>query len=106
MTLQELVNLIVIPLSLLIASLWLTRLFVKRDQRQDEKDKQIKELLMQKDVAQEKATDEWRAGITDTLCKVKNKVELISGNLHDKVDYSHCNDRMDVLDERIRGIGR
>ena len=106
MTPQELINLLVIPLSLFLASLWITRLFNKRDTKEERTATQIKELLDKADKEKELTIKERWDEFRKVQCEIKAKVNKIADEMHDKVPYEHCNDRMDVLDERIRGIGR
>ena len=106
MTPQELINLIVIPLSLFLASLWVTRLFNKRDVEQDKASLQIKELVEKADKEKEATIKNRWDSFSKVQCDIKTKVDKISDDMHDKVPYEHCNERMNCLDERMREIGR
>jgi|GEM_PF-6972718 len=106
MTAQELINLIVIPLSLFLASLWITRLFEKRDTKEEKAAEQVKELLEKAAKEKDAITNERWARFSQVQCDIKTKVDKIVDDMHDKVPFDHCNDRMDLLDERIRAIKR
>jgi signal transduction histidine kinase len=91
-----------VPLGLLLLGMWINRQFKTRD----EKDLEIKNLLNKKDDEKEKAIIEWKSSVTQTLCDIKTKVEILGGALYDKVTWEHCSDRMDKLDERLREVER
>lgn len=99
-------TLFLIPLCLFLMSLWITRLFNKRDQKQEQSAELIKELLAQADKQKEITIKERWDRFSKTQCEIKTKVDTIVNNMHDKVTWDHCNDRMNSLDERLRVVGR
>lgn len=101
-----LITLFLIPLCLFLVSIWITRLFKKRDTDQDKTAERIKELQAQADKEKETTIRERWDRFSQTQCEIKRKVDMIVGDMHDKVPWTQCNDRMNSLDERIREIGR
>ena len=49
---------------------------------------------------------EWRETYTKNQCEIKNTLKAMNENMHDKVTWEHCDDKMEKLDERIRIIGK
>ena len=81
------------------------RLFEKRTADADTKDKEIKRLLGI--LEQQKADDilEWKEEVNASFCAIKSDTKAITEELHDRVVYEHCNERMDKLDVRVRTLG-
>jgi hypothetical protein len=88
-----------------LVSIWLKHLLGKRDQAQEEVAKRIKELLDKADELKEKTIRERWDAFSKTQCEIKEKIDVIFNNMHDKVTWDHCNKEMKGFDERIREIG-
>jgi flagellar biosynthesis/type III secretory pathway M-ring protein FliF/YscJ len=93
-----LVSNLLIPLCLALLWYAIKRQFTKKD----EKDKQIEEM-------KESAILEWRTRFSTTQCSIKEKLDEMSKDLNNKVDWTFCHDKeeeisrkIDRLDDRIR----
>jgi hypothetical protein len=86
------VNLIV-PLCLLI--LWgaIKRQFEKKDA----KDKLIEEM-------KESAISEWRTRFSTTQCQIKEKLDSMSKDLNNKVDWQFCHEKESDISRQIERI--
>jgi len=105
-------TLLLIPLSLSLVSFIFKRYFAKRDaadeakeKRDDEKAKQIRELLEARDKDKDRSTLEWRQQSTQNQEAIKGELKRIADNMHEKIPFVECDKRMDKIDARIRAVG-
>ena len=78
---------------------------LERAKEKDKKDAQIAELLAEKEADKIIAIEERWARHTKPQCAIKEKVEQISEDLRGKVTWERCDDKMNLLDARIRKTG-
>jgi flagellar biosynthesis/type III secretory pathway M-ring protein FliF/YscJ len=86
-----LVSNLFIPLCLALLWFGIKRQFEKKDA----KDKLIEDM-------KESAILEWRTRFSTNQCAIKEKLEDMSKDLNDKVDWTHCNHEMEKLEDRVR----
>jgi hypothetical protein len=91
---------IIVPIGLFILFFAIKRLFSARDKKDDE----IKTLLDQRDLERQVAIKERYQSFSETLCRIKERVEEIAEAQTDRVTWNHCNDVHKEIREEFRAI--
>jgi uncharacterized protein YpmS len=83
--------------------------FKRQFEARDKKDEKIATLLAEKDASKEISISEWRTRFSSTQCAIKEKLDELAENMHDKVDWRYCKERegeikqlISRLDDRMR----
>ena len=100
-------NLFTTPLFIFFLGLYIHA----REKKREKNEAKLAELLKDKELLKEHELTTWRQHYTEslenskeTLCAIKNTVSTIKENLHDKVDWAHCNPAMQQHDDRLRSV--
>jgi len=78
------------------------RLFIKRDADVAK----IAELLAEKQFMKDESLDVWRGGFTTLLNQIKERVDCIAEELHNRVTYTDCKERERELRENRKEFDR
>jgi hypothetical protein len=103
-------NLYVAPVVTALTSALILFFVSRKFTTMDEKDKEIKRLLEKKEIEKEAHIKERWDSFTATQCSIKTKLDEVSKDLNNKVDWSFCHEKeeeierkIDRLDDHIRG---
>ena len=104
-------NLYVAPIVTALTSALILFFVSRKFTVMDEKDKEIKRLLEKKEVEKEAHIKERWDSFTATQCAIKSKLDEVSKDLNNKVDWTFCHDKeeeierkIDRLDDHIRWV--
>lgn len=79
----------------------ITNSFKRQFEARDKKDEKIAILLAEKEASKEIAISEWRTRFSTTQCAIKEKLDELAENLHDKVDWRYCKEREGEIKQMI-----
>jgi len=119
-----LITIFLVPLCLSLVTIWVTRMLDKRAAQQLAKDEKVEKLLIKSEQEKETAAgqiakilaendrererilkERWERS-DKSQCEIKEKLENLVNNMHEKVPWDKCDEKMGSFDERLRGMAR